>query len=118
MRSLRVFERRFFEFAQRQCRLGRGACVVAAVSGGPDSVALLTLLARHKDAQGWKIHAAHFNHRVRGRASDRDEAFVGRLCRDLKISLKTGRRRLLKHAGPPAKARAGNGGAKKTEKTS
>jgi tRNA(Ile)-lysidine synthase len=108
MRSLRAFEQRFFEFAQRRCRLGRGARVVVAVSGGPDSVALLTLLARHKDALGWKIHAAHFNHRVRGRASDRDEAFVRRLCRDLKVSLKTGHRRLSKHAGSPAKARAGN----------
>jgi tRNA(Ile)-lysidine synthase len=101
MRTLKAFERRFFEFARRRCRLGRGARVVAAVSGGPDSVALLTLLARHKDAPGWKVHAAHFNHRVRGRASDRDEAFVRRLCRDLKIPLKTGRRRLPKRAGPP-----------------
>jgi tRNA(Ile)-lysidine synthase len=104
MRSLRAFERRFLEFARRRCRLGRGARVVVAVSGGPDSVALLTLLARHKDAQGWKIHAAHFNHRVRGRASDRDEAFVRRLCRDLKIPLKLGHRRLTKRAGPPARA--------------
>ena len=80
--------------------------MVVAVSGGPDSVALLTLLAWHRDAQGWKIHAAHYNHRVRGRASDRDEAFVSRLCRDLKIPLKTGHRRLSKHSEPPAKARA------------
>lgn len=53
------------------------ARLVAAVSGGADSTALLDALARlHKGA----IVVAHLNHQLRGAESDEDEAFVGRLA--------------------------------------
>src|SRR5262249_24029535 len=47
--------------------------VVAAVSGGPDSVALRRAL---HDVVPGQIVVAHVNHGWRGRASDEDEAFV------------------------------------------
>lgn len=48
----------------------------AAVSGGPDSVALLEALAELADGIGIRLGVAHFNHRLRGAESDADEAFV------------------------------------------
>jgi tRNA(Ile)-lysidine synthase len=59
-------------------RLGIGSGgVVVAVSGGPDSVALLVALATLPHADGLAI--AHLNHRLRGTESDADEEFVRQL---------------------------------------
>jgi len=52
--------------------------VVAGVSGGPDSVALLLALmdiSRIKKLN-LALHLVHLNHRIRGREADRDEKFV------------------------------------------
>ena len=59
---------------------GRGQTALCAVSGGLDSMCLLHLLdgwCRRREA---RVVAAHFNHRLRGEASDRDEAFVRDWC--------------------------------------
>ncbi len=61
----------------------RGPLLVA-VSGGPDSTALLMALAEI----GMPTVAAHVNHRLRGRESDEDEAFVRELCQRLGIPLR------------------------------
>jgi tRNA(Ile)-lysidine synthase len=54
--------------------------VVAAVSGGPDSVALLhSLVAARDRAQPFPITIAHLNHQLRGTESDADEAFTAGL---------------------------------------
>ncbi|MBX7169087.1 MAG: tRNA lysidine(34) synthetase TilS [Pirellulales bacterium] len=50
--------------------------VVIAVSGGPDSVALLRALVALRRPGLGRLVVAHFNHRWRGLESDRDEAFV------------------------------------------
>jgi tRNA(Ile)-lysidine synthase len=52
--------------------------VVVAVSGGPDSVALLRALLDARDPQT-PLTVAHLNHRLRGADSDADEAFVAAL---------------------------------------
>lgn len=51
-----------------------------AVSGGADSVALLRLLLELREELGCVLCVAHFNHKLRGRASDADEKFVARLA--------------------------------------
>jgi tRNA(Ile)-lysidine synthase len=57
--------------------LGFGRSGVAAVSGGPDSVALLrALVALRGDRPGGPLVIAHLNHQLRGAESDADEAFV------------------------------------------
>jgi tRNA(Ile)-lysidine synthase len=62
--------------------IGPGACVLVAVSGGPDSVALLHFLAHEREQTGGpaSIAVGHVNHGLRGRESDEDAGFVGRLC--------------------------------------
>lgn len=67
-----------------------GDTVIAAVSGGADSVALLFGLYLLKDKLGITLEAAHFNHRLRGEESDRDEAFVRALCDRYSIRLHVG----------------------------
>jgi len=66
--------------------------VIVAISGGPDSVALLHFLAvQHFHAEGTgKILAAHFNHRLRGAESDADEAFVREFCKKIRVELIVG----------------------------
>lgn len=50
--------------------------IIAAVSGGADSVYLLLRLREMAEKSGFEIIAGHVNHKTRGEASDGDEAFV------------------------------------------
>lgn len=56
--------------------LERGRPVLAAVSGGVDSMCLLHFLR----AQGYEVCCAHFNHRLRGEEAAHDEEFVRAWC--------------------------------------
>lgn len=51
-----------------------------AVSGGADSVALLLLLLELREKLGVILSVVHFNHKLRGKASDADEKFVAQLA--------------------------------------
>ncbi|HVR43439.1 MAG TPA: tRNA lysidine(34) synthetase TilS [Thermoanaerobaculia bacterium] len=62
--------------------------LLVAASGGPDSTALLLVLAEWK-GRPFPIGAAHVNHHLRGAESDRDEATVGELSRRLGVPLFT-----------------------------
>ena len=57
--------------------------LLVALSGGADSVALLRVLL----ALGYTCRAAHCNFHLRGEESDRDEAFVRRLCEEQDVPL-------------------------------
>jgi tRNA(Ile)-lysidine synthase len=59
------------------------ATVLVAVSGGPDSIALLHFLNK----AGYKTFAAHLDHRLRGKAAADDLRFVRSFCRRLGVSL-------------------------------
>lgn len=54
--------------------------VLAAVSGGPDSVFMLHVLLSLRDRLGFDVKVAHLDHRFRGRESRRDSEFVGSLA--------------------------------------
>lgn len=60
-----------------------GQHIYVAVSGGADSVALLTALY----LLGYKVSILHCNFQLRGLESERDEAFVRSLAQKLDISL-------------------------------
>jgi tRNA(Ile)-lysidine synthase len=51
-----------------------------AVSGGADSLALLLLLLELRERLGIVLSVVHFNHKLRGKASDADEKFVAQLA--------------------------------------
>ena len=69
----------------------RGERILVAVSGGLDSMALLHLLAGLAESQRWQLRVAHFNHQLRGRASDSDERFVKRAAGKLGLPFASGR---------------------------
>ena len=54
--------------------------ILVALSGGPDSVSLLHVLLDLKEKLHIEIAAAHLNHMLRGKESERDENFVRKLC--------------------------------------
>ena len=72
---------------------GRPERVVAAVSGGADSVALLSLLHRLRDEKGIFVGCVHVNHGLRA-ASEEEERFVRDLCEKLDIPVKVYRVRI------------------------
>jgi tRNA(Ile)-lysidine synthase len=74
---------------ERLLRAGMRAGV--AVSGGADSVALLTLLTKMRAELGVVVSVVHFNHKLRGEASDADEKFVTALAEKLGVALHVGR---------------------------
>lgn len=75
---------------QTEGLLRAGQRVGVAVSGGGDSVALLMLLAELRAKLGIVLSAVHFNHKIRGKASDADEKFVAALAEKLGVTLHVG----------------------------
>lgn len=61
---------------QAQKLVAPGQTLVVAVSGGPDSLALLDALRALAPRWGLTLQVAHLNHQLRGEASDADEQFV------------------------------------------
>ena len=65
--------------------------VVVAVSGGADSTALLLLLSSLAPQLGLDLHVAHFDHRLRPRASARDAQYVADLAQQHGATIRIGR---------------------------
>ena len=76
---------------QTRKMLRAGDRVGVAVSGGADSVALLLLLLELRKKLGIVLSVVHFNHQLRGKASDADEEFVARLAATHGLPFHTGR---------------------------
>ena len=83
--------KKIIDFISRHNMLRSDITVLAAVSGGADSVCMLHILQTLSKDIGFSVCAAHFNHLLRGEESDRDEVFVKKLCCDLGIPLHCGR---------------------------
>ncbi|HKW85715.1 MAG TPA: tRNA lysidine(34) synthetase TilS, partial [Nitrospiraceae bacterium] len=79
--------RRVAEAARARRLFKPGDRLLAAVSGGADSVALLSLLTEL--APSWKLAlwAVHINHGLRGAESEEDARFVASLCERLGVQL-------------------------------
>ncbi len=67
--------------------LKKGDRVLAAVSGGADSVCMLHVLHKLRDKLNFKLYCAHLNHGIRGEAAEKDEKFVINLCENLGIKV-------------------------------
>ena len=66
-----------------------GDAVLAAVSGGPDSVCLLHVLFSLSGELGISLFAIHINHMLRGSESDADEQYAKVLCGKLGIPIRS-----------------------------
>lgn len=73
-------EQKVLRFIQANRLFSDKRCVLAAVSGGPDSVCLLHILLGLRDELDIELHIAHLDHRLRGAESEADAAYVARLA--------------------------------------
>lgn len=78
--------KRVRSYMEKQSMLKPGNTVLASVSGGPDSMALLHLLYRLGQEMNWKVYAAHLNHMFRGQEADADQLLVQETALDLGIT--------------------------------
>ncbi len=65
--------------------------MLVAVSGGADSVCLLSLLARSRARLGICLTVGHLNHCLRGAAAEADAALVTRFAESLELPVVVGR---------------------------
>jgi tRNA(Ile)-lysidine synthase len=77
-----------------------GDLVVAAVSGGPDSVCLLHILHQLKDALHFRLIVAHFDHGLRPGEDESETRFVQRFAETLNLPFETAKGRLLAKKTP------------------
>ncbi len=71
--------------------LAGGETTVVAVSGGPDSMALLKVLDHLREELAVRIVVAHFNHGLRGEEGARDEEFVRKEAGQMNLAFECGR---------------------------
>ncbi len=74
-----------FEGKLRLCGITAGSRVLAAVSGGADSICLLWLLNAVRETYPLSVVCAHAEHGIRGSASIADMEYVRKLCRDWSV---------------------------------
>ncbi len=82
------FEKKVCDFIVKKQLLRDGEICVVGVSGGADSVCLLTVINELRDVLNLSIYAVHVNHMIRGAEADNDEKYVEKYCRSLGIPLK------------------------------
>ena len=73
------------DFCEKYDMLPKSGIVLCAVSGGKDSMCLLEMLRGLAPVYGFELCCAHFNHKLRGKESDRDSAFVEAYCKERDI---------------------------------
>ncbi len=78
-------EQRVLGFIRKHKLVSGKRRLLVAVSGGPDSVCLLHILAGLREELGIELHAAHLDHRLRGSESEEDARYVSRLVGQLGV---------------------------------
>ncbi|WP_456435612.1 tRNA lysidine(34) synthetase TilS [Thermovibrio ammonificans] len=87
-----MFKEKVLSTCQKFNLIPPGSKLLVALSGGPDSVALLNVLLELRgELQLSSLAAVHVNHQLRGAESERDEQFVKELCGQLGVPLFTER---------------------------
>ena len=81
---LDIVEEKFLNTIKKEKLIEKGDVIVVGVSGGPDSITLLTCLNKYKSKLGCKIICAHINHLIREDSTE-DEQFVENVCKKMAI---------------------------------
>src|SRR5512136_2602748 len=88
---------RVLKFIREHNLIKENDLLLVGVSGGPDSVCLLHILASLRKALGIELHIAHLNHVLRGAESDADADYVSALAQKLEIPASIERRDVKAH---------------------
>lgn len=74
-----------YDYIKEYNLIENGDRILIGVSGGPDSVCLLHIMAELYKDKDIKLFVVHVNHGIRDKEADDDQAFVKDLCDNLKI---------------------------------
>src|SRR5258708_5273072 len=85
MRELKNLLEKIDLAARRHALFSSGDAVLAGVSGGPDSTALLLLLTKIQKKYNFRIGAAYLNHGLLPRQAARHENFVCDLSKKMGV---------------------------------
>jgi tRNA(Ile)-lysidine synthase len=76
------------ETIKKHSMLKGGETVLVGLSGGPDSVCLLTVLDRLKETFKLTLHAVYVDHNLRPGETPAEIAFCKTLCHDMKVDFR------------------------------
>ena len=79
------FEQQVLASVRQQGLLSERDRVLVAVSGGPDSMALLHIFCAWQAKLNLALYVIHIHHGLRGEESDADASFVQTLCKQLDV---------------------------------
>lgn len=82
-----TFEKKVRDFIEQEQMIPPGSRVIVALSGGADSMALLTVLLHAAETLHITLEAAHVDHGLRGEESRADAQFVRSVCHRLNLPL-------------------------------
>ena len=78
-------EREILAYIKQNRIIGKNDVVLAGVSGGSDSMAMLRILKELQGKLDFTLRAVHIHHGIRGKEADRDQSFVENICRKWQI---------------------------------
>ena len=78
-------KKRFLKFIKEKNIVKSGDKILVGLSGGPDSVCMLSLLCSIREGEKIEIAAAHINHMLRGEEANKDEEYSKKLCEELGV---------------------------------
>lgn len=83
-KRLDKLEQNFLDTIKENNLINKGDVIVVGVSGGPDSITLLTCLNKYKEYLGITVICAHVNHLIRVDSTE-DEQYVENMCKKMGI---------------------------------
>ena len=78
-------ERKVLAYIKQNRMIGKKDMVLAGVSGGSDSMAMLHILKELQKKLDFTLRVVHVHHGIRGKEADRDRSFVENICRKWQI---------------------------------
>lgn len=78
-------QKKIEDFMEKYHMVEQGDCILAAVSGGADSLCLLLLLLQLRQAGKIRLCAVHVEHGIRGADSITDACFVENFCKEHQV---------------------------------
>lgn len=82
---MKKIEQKIIQFVEQNELVNHGDKILVALSGGPDSVLALHFFFKFRKKFKVDLFAVHFNHRLRGKEADKDEAFCEKFCEQINI---------------------------------